>query len=158
MDQQADAIAITGPSRAVRPDESHRAAYDGDKPPHEIEEDIARTRARLGAAIEALEHELTPRRVIEKSTEVLRNSLEPGPGPFREQVWAYAIPLALIATGLGWLFVLRRSSYQSDLPSSFGETPAEVVETGETPIPTARYATVVDPVEPVFLADEKPAI
>src|SRR5690349_9155667 len=78
------------------------AMYDGSKPPSEIEEDIARTRVRLSAAINALERELVPARVIEASTEMLRSSLEPAPGPFRQQAWAYAIPLALIATGLGW--------------------------------------------------------
>src|SRR5690242_837864 len=97
------------------------AVYDGSKSPSEIEEDIARTRVRLSAAIDALEHELAPAREIETGTELLRRVLEPEPGAFRQQAWAYAIPLALIATGLSWLFVLRRRTYEADLPSSFGE-------------------------------------
>ena len=50
--------------------------YNSDKPLHEIEDDIARTRVRLGATIEALERELAPARVVQ----VLRNSLEPPAG------------------------------------------------------------------------------
>ena len=127
---------------------------DGSKPATEIEEDIARTRVRLSATIEALERELTPDRVLERSSELLRSSLEPGSGPFRSQTWAYAIPLALIATGLGWLFVLRRHSYQRETPATFGELPAEAIETGETPTPTPLYADVAGPTEPVPLVEE----
>jgi len=122
------------------------AAYDGSKAPDRIEEDIARTRARLSATIAALEDELAPARVLEQGTEMLRNSLEPAPGPFRQQVWAYAIPLALIVTGLGWLFMLRRRTYQGDLPSSYGELPAEAVETGENPIAAPSYDDLAEPV------------
>ena len=133
------------------------AMYDGSKPPSEIEEDIARTRVRLSAAIDALERELVPARAIEASTEMLRSALEPAPGPFRQQVWAYAIPLALIATGLGWLFVLRRRTYEADLPSSFGEMPAEAVELGETPTPVAFGADLASPAEPVALVEQNTA-
>jgi hypothetical protein len=155
MDQGMDEKA-TRPSAAVPVAEA--ASYDGNKPPHAIEEDIARTRVRLGATIEALEHELAPRRVIENSAEVLRRSLEPHPGPFRDQIRAYAIPLALIATGLGWLFVLRRRSYQPDIPSNFGDAPAAASAANETPSPTPCYPGVIDRVEPVPLVDEKAAI
>jgi hypothetical protein len=91
--------------------------------------------------------------VLERSTELLRSSLEPPPGSFRTQTWAYAIPLALIATGLGWLFLLRRRSYQPETPASFGEMPAEGVELGETPNPAAAFLDAAGPAEPV-LADE----
>jgi hypothetical protein len=128
---------------------------DQSRSPHEIEEDIARTRVRLSATIEALERELAPSRVVERSTEFLRSTLEPPPGPFREQVRAYVIPLALIVTGLGWLFVLRRRSYQAELPNSYGEMPAEAVETGETPAPAPSHAEVASEFEPVSLVDER---
>lgn len=127
--------------------------YDGDKAPQQIEEDLARTRVRLSATIEALERELAPARVVEKSTEVLRSALEPTPGTFGQQVWAYAVPLALIVTGLGWLFVLRRRGFEA--PSRRVEMPAEVVEMGETPLPTPSHAAVVEPPEPVSVAGEK---
>jgi len=133
-------------------------SYDGNKPPHEIDEDIARTRARLGAIIEALEHELAPQRVIENGAEVLRRSLEPRPGPFRDQVRGYAVPLALIATGLSWLFVLRRRSYQPDIPSNFGDTPTDAAAASETPSPAPCYPGMVERVEPMSLVDEKTAI
>ncbi len=133
---------------------SRPVAYDGSKPPQAIEEDIARTRVRLSATIEALERELAPQRVLEKSTELLRSSLEPAAGSFRTQSWAYAIPLTLITTGLAWLFLLRRRSYQPETPASFGEMPAEQVEMGETPNPAPAFLdAAAGPAEPV-LVDE----
>lgn len=139
MDQSMDRTTATRP-----------VAYDGNRPTQAIEEDIARTRVRLSATIEALERELAPRRVLERSTEMLRTSLEPAPGSFRTQTWAYAIPLALITTGLAWLFLLRRRNYQPETPASFGEMPAEEVEMGGTP----TLADVPAPTEPVALVDE----
>jgi Protein of unknown function (DUF3618) len=155
MDQGTDAMA-TRSSPAARVAED-RSTYDGNKPLDDIEEDIARTRVRLSATIEELERELAPRRIVEKGAEMFRSSLEPGPGPFREQAWAYAIPLALILSGLGWLFALRRRSWQADVPSSVGETSAEAVETAETTL-ACRYAGVGEPAEPVSLVDDKTEI
>ena len=132
--------------------EQHRA-YDGDKPLHEIEEDIARTRVRLGATIQKLERELAPARVAE----VLRNSLEPPSGPVRSRPRDYAIPLALVVAGLGWLFVLRRRRWLATHPVIPGEMPAEAVETGETPVPAEAHADLAGLVEPVSLVDEKAA-
>ena len=143
MDQSMDRTTANRP-----------VAYEANKPPQAIEEDIARTRVRLSATIEALERELAPQRVLERATELLRTSLEPAPGPFRTQTWAYAIPLALMTTGLAWLFLLRRRSYQPETPASFGETPAEQVEMGETPNPAATLVDVAAPIEPVTLVDE----
>jgi hypothetical protein len=143
MDQSMDRTTATRP-----------VAFDGNKPPQAIEEDIARTRVRLSATIEELKRELAPQQVLERSTEVLRSALEPAPGPFRTQTWAYAIPLALIATGLGWLFLLRQRSYQPDTPASFGEMPAEEVELGETPNPDPSFVDVAAPIEPVSLVNE----
>lgn len=140
MDQSMDRTTATQP-----------VAYDGSKPPQAIEEDIARTRVRLSATIEALKRELAPQQVLERSRELFRNALEPAPGSFRTQTWAYAIPLGLIATGLGWLFLLRRLSYQPETPASFGETPAEQVELGETPAPAPAFAGAPGPVEPVMV-------
>ena len=147
MDQSMDRTTIARPY-----------AYAASESPHAIEEDIARTRVRLSATIEALERELAPHRVLERSTELLRSSLEPAPGPFHTQIWAYAIPLALITTGLGWLFLLRRRSYQPETPASFGEMPAEQVEMGETPNPAASFVDAATPVEPVSLVDETTTI
>jgi uncharacterized protein DUF3618 len=149
MDQSTASMTAARPgdaSAADRRDEN----YNG-KPLHEIEEDIARTRVRLGATIDALERELAPRRVAE----VLRASLEPTPGPLRAQARDYAVPLALIAAGLAWLVMLRRSRWASDLPSEFGETPAEAVELGETPPLAPAF---VEPVEPVAALDQKTPI
>ena len=114
MHQPKDRVA------AARRDAHHRSSS-----PRAIEEEIAHTRVRLSATIDALERELAPNRVLEKSTELLRSSLEADPGCFREQAWVYTIPLALIATGLGWLFMLRRGSYRSGRPANFGKMPGD---------------------------------
>jgi hypothetical protein len=128
----------------------HRREYDGDRPLHEIEQDIARTRVRLSATIEELERELAPARVAE----VLRQSLEPPHGPIRAHPRDYAIPLALIVAGLGWLFALRRSRWLAARPEASDEMPAEAVESGETPFPAAPHADLAGLVEPVSLVEE----
>lgn len=150
MDQSSDRTALT---QSHAPD-----VYDGDKPLNEIEEDIARTRVRLSAAMEALEYELAPDRVVQKGSDLLRSALEPAPGSFRQQARAYAIPLALIAAGLGWLIMLRRRSYQPEMPSSAGELPAEATEVGVVPVPAPSYADFGGPIEPVSVTDETSSI
>lgn len=157
MDKERDAIATrSGP--AVPGAEDDRGSYDANKPLHEIEEDIARTRVRLSATIEALERELAPRRFMDNAAEVLRDALEPSPGSSRDLVSPYAIPLALIATGLGWVFMLRRRKWQATAPANSGKASASAVETGEAPARAPLYADVVDPAEPVSLADKKTEI
>ena len=136
MVQATDAMTATRPGEGPPGAEDRRRLRDANKRAHEIEKDIARTRARLSATVEALERELSPPRLIEKSVERLRTSLEASPGPRREQVRAYAIPLALIATGLGWLFVLRRGADRG---------------AGQTDAPCGK---TVAPVQPVSLVDE----
>ena len=150
----------TAPMVAMRAESAREGAADyqsvrnRDKSLTEIEEDIARTRVRLAATIATLERELTPHRVIETTTQSLRSVLEPGSGPFRQQVWAYAVPLALIATGLGWLFMLRRRNYPVAVPSTAGETSAAAIAADEMLVPASSLAEIAGPVEPVSLVDE----
>ena len=158
MDQSTASMVATRPEAAREPSAEYQSVRNSDKSLPEIEEDIARTRVRLSATITALERELAPQRVVEASTESLRNALDPGPGPFRQQVWAYAIPLALIATGLGWLFLLRRRSYQPEMPSAADETPAEAISADETLVGASSLAEMAGPLEPVSLVDQKPAM
>src|SRR5215467_3238447 len=138
MDQSTGRVST--PSADAVPTGSRRAEYVGHKPLHEIEEDIARTRHRLGTMVDVLEHELAPARFVEKGTEALRSSFKLRPGAFRDQLWAYAIPLAMILAGLGWVMALRRSSWEAGLRSEFGEMPGEAVEMGETSMPAPAHA------------------
>jgi hypothetical protein len=156
MDQST--ARIGAPPADAMPAEHRRAEYDGHKPLREIEEDIARTRIRLGATITALEDELAPARLVERGTVALRRSLRLGHGPLRDQFRAYAIPLAMILAGLAWLVASRRNSWAADLPSEFGEMPAEAVEIGETPTPAPEHAGLVEPLEPVSLTESEPTI
>jgi hypothetical protein len=154
LDKESDAIA-SPPNSAAPITERDRASYDGNKPLHEVEEEIARTRVRLGAAIEALERQLAAGRAIDNAAEMVRRALEPPPTSSLDRFRAHAIPLALIASGLGWLFMLRRRNWQSDSPAAHDETPAGAAEMGETPAPEPLYANIIDPLEPVSLVDEK---
>jgi hypothetical protein len=146
---------IGAPPADAMPAEHRRAEYDGHKPLREIEEDIARTRIRLGATITALEDELAPARLVERGTVPLRRSLRLGHGPLRDQFRAYAIPLAMILAGLALLVASRRNSWEADLPSEFGEMPAEAVEIGETARPDPAHAGLAEPLEPVSLTDSE---
>ena len=162
MDQSTAPTEARPPESARQALAEYRSMRDGGKSLPEIEEDIVRTRVRLSATIAALERELAPERLLEASTQSLRSALEPRPGPFRQQIWAYAIPLALIATGLGWLITLRRRSYRAEMAPTDGEIPgelpSEVIETDESPLAMSAVADMAGPVEPVSLADEKTAM
>ena len=154
LDKESDVIA-SPPSSAAPITESDRAPYDGNRPLHEIEEEIARTRVRLSAAIEALERQLATGRAIDNAAEMVRRALEPSPTSFFNRFRVHAIPLALIASGLGWLFILRRRNWQPDSPAARDETLAEAAEMGETPTPKPLYVNIIDPLEPVSSVDEK---
>jgi hypothetical protein len=137
LDQDATA---TRPSSAAPVPEDDRASYDGNKPLHEIEKDIARTRVRLNATIEALERELTPRRVIDMAAGTLRASLEPLAGPSRDRIATYAIPLALIAAGVGGLFMLRGRAYRAYTSTNSDEAALRLVNWGKGPRRYVNYS------------------
>jgi hypothetical protein len=154
LDKESDAIA-SPPSSAAPIIKRDRTPYDGNRPLHEIEEEIARTRVRVSAAIEALERQLATGRAIDNAAEMVRRALEPPPTSSLNRFRAHAIPLALIASGLGWLFMLRRRNWQSDAPAARGETPAGAAEMGETPTPEPLYVNIIEPLEAVSSVDEK---
>jgi Protein of unknown function (DUF3618) len=81
--------------------------YDGDKPASEIEEDIARTRGDLSETLDALEHKLAPRQLLEKGVDMLRDSMDGNWSQVTETIRANPVPLALIGAGLGWLLLSR---------------------------------------------------
>jgi hypothetical protein len=149
MDRSTARIAPTGSDLGQPPIAVDRRAEQADKPPHEIENDIARTRVRLRATIEALERELAAERVVEKSREILETAIV---APSGNRVLAYAIPLALIATGLGWLFTVRRRHYRVGLPARGTEIPGGAVASAQTPVPASAHQ---QPIEKISVADER---
>jgi hypothetical protein len=153
MSEAADA-SLERPGSAVRAAECDHSRYDGNKPLGQIEDDIARTRMRLTAAIKALGQELAPRRFLDNGAEALQDSLEPQSDLFRDQVRAYAIPLALVAAGLGWLFAVKSRNWRRQQVSSAGATPVQAAEMGETPALVPIEANVADPLAPAALADK----
>jgi len=154
LDKESDAIA-SSPSSAVPIPERDRPSYDGNKSLHEIEQEIARTRTRLSATIEALERELATGRAIDNAAEMVWRALEPPQTSSFDRVRGYAVPLALIAGGLGWLFTLRHSNRQSASTAARAETQAEAVEVEETPAPKPLYVNITDPPEPVSVVDDE---
>jgi ElaB/YqjD/DUF883 family membrane-anchored ribosome-binding protein len=72
--------------------------------PEEIEDDIERTRAEVGATIEAIQEKLTPGQMMDQALQYLRSS---GAGDFGKnlgrQVRDNPLPVALIGVGVAWL-------------------------------------------------------
>lgn len=158
MDQSTGRITAMGPRADSPVVREPRGGTNGSEPSHQIEADIARTRVRLRDTIDALERELTPERVVVKSAQWLRASLETPPLPsVRTQAWAYAIPFALIASGLGWLFMVRRSS-RARTSSGSGDIADKAVEADDTPGSVCSDGDVADAAVPVPSADERAAI
>jgi hypothetical protein len=106
MGAGADAMSDeTRPPTDILDSEIEPPAYDSDKPPEAIEEDIARTRADLSETLDALERKLAPRQLLEKGVDMLRDSMDGNMGPVGEALRANPIPLALIGVGIGWLLL-----------------------------------------------------
>lgn len=93
------------PEPEVLGPETVPVAYDANKRPAEIEEDIARTRADLSETLDALERKLAPRQLLEKGVDMLRGSMDGNLGRAGETLRANPIPLALIGAGIGWLLL-----------------------------------------------------
>jgi hypothetical protein len=142
MDQATAPMVPTGPDVGQPSIAADRRAEQANKPPHEIEQDIARTRTRLRATIEALERELAAERVVEKSREVLETAIV---APGGNRVLGYAIPLALIVTGLGWLFMVRRRHTEVGSPARGTQTPP----------PASVYDRPAQPIEEVSVTEER---
>jgi hypothetical protein len=71
----------------------------------EIEDEINRTRAELGAVLDALEHGLAPRQLLEKGVDMVKETLGGDGGIIGETLRNHPVPLALIGAGVGWLLV-----------------------------------------------------
>jgi hypothetical protein len=87
-------------------DTSFDDAYDGTgKSAAEIEQDIGRTRAELGATLDALERRLAPRHILEKGFDMVKETMSGNGGQIGETLRNHPLPLALIGVGLGWMAV-----------------------------------------------------
>jgi hypothetical protein len=71
----------------------------------EIEREIDRTRAELGAVLGAIERQIGPRQLLERGADMLKETLGGGGGMVGETMRNHPLPLALIGAGLGWLLV-----------------------------------------------------
>src|SRR5689334_19904666 len=108
MGPRADAMSdSTRPPAEILDPLPEPVPYDANRPPGEIEADIARTRAELGETLDELERKLMPRRFLEKGVDMLRDSMDGNLGRVGETLRENPLPLVLIAGGVGWLILSR---------------------------------------------------
>jgi len=83
------------------------AAYDATgKSADEIEQDIAETRGQLGAILDALEHQLAPRHLLDRGVDMLKDTMTgAGSSGLADTLRRHPVPLALLGVGLGWMAV-----------------------------------------------------
>src|SRR5690349_4624426 len=84
------------------------APYDAaGKSADEIEQDIAETRGQLGAILDALEHQLAPRRLLDRGVDMLKDTMTGAGGGsgVADSLRRHPVPLALLGVGLGWMAV-----------------------------------------------------
>jgi hypothetical protein len=83
------------------------AAYDATgKSPDEIERDIEETRGQLGAILDALEHQLAPRHLLDRGVDMLKDTMTgTGGSGLADNLRRHPVPLALLGAGLGWMAV-----------------------------------------------------
>jgi Protein of unknown function (DUF3618) len=91
----------------------------------QIENDIRRTRAELGVTLDALAHQVAPRRLIEKGIDMITQPIKDNGVVWIDLgkvVRANRIPLALIGLGTAWLLAgnlgIGRGEAVDDLGSS----------------------------------------
>ena len=89
------------------PTDAGDAAYDATgKSAEEIEQDIAETRGQLGALLDAIEHQLAPRHLLDRGMDMLKDTMGgSGEGGLADSLRRHPVPLALLGVGLGWIAV-----------------------------------------------------
>ena len=91
------------------------STYDGNKPAHEIENDIEETRMRIGRRLQGLGRMLEPRRFIEKGTQTLSTALPAQQAKWEHWFRANASTLALVSAAAVVIFT-RRGATRSTTP------------------------------------------
>jgi Protein of unknown function (DUF3618) len=95
-----------GARTALMTDITSRPRDEAHASPAEIENEIRRTRVKLGLTLDALEYQLAPRQLIGKGVDMVTYSLKANKTVFfdlGEAVRANRLPLALIGAGIAWL-------------------------------------------------------
>lgn len=94
------------PGEIIPPEGGDTAGYDATgKTAKEIEQDIGETRAELGEILDALERQLSPRQLLERGVDMLKDTMSGDTTGLGETLRSHPIPLALIGAGLGWLLM-----------------------------------------------------
>jgi ElaB/YqjD/DUF883 family membrane-anchored ribosome-binding protein len=115
--------------------------------PADIEREIHETQAEMDSTLEALRSKLSPGELVGQTLGYIRDSGSDMGRGFREQVRENPLPIALLATGLGWLMTAgsrgrRRpgSAVEGVIPSRRRAGPAGYPSMGE--LGDADYRTV----------------
>jgi hypothetical protein len=107
MGARADAMSVDGKRDDLllpAPVDGADARYDpSGKSPDEIEQDIAQTRAQLGAILDELEHKLAPRHLLERGVDMLKDTMSGEGGGLGGTLRGHPVPLALLGIGVGWM-------------------------------------------------------
>lgn len=104
MGARADAMSETEVAALLPPPRAD--GYDGaGKSPEVIAADIEETRAELGIILDALEHRLALRQIMERGMDMLKDTISGDAGGIGEMLREHPVPLALIGLGVGWLAV-----------------------------------------------------
>ena len=95
-----------GTGDVIPPDRRRGADYDAaGKSPHEIERDIADTRAELGMLLDEIERRLAPRQLLERGMDMLKDTMRGDATGLGETLRQNPVPLALIGVGVGWMLL-----------------------------------------------------
>ena len=95
-----------GTGDVIPPDRRRGADYDAaGKSPHEIERDIADTRAELGMLLDEIERRLAPRQLLERGMDMLKDTMRGDATGLGETLRQNSVPLALIGVGVGWMLL-----------------------------------------------------
>jgi Protein of unknown function (DUF3618) len=75
------------------------------KSPDSIAADIAATRVELGVILDALEHRLALRQLLERGMDMVKDTMSGEGGGLGDVLRDHPVPLALIGMGVGWLAI-----------------------------------------------------
>ena len=103
---------------------SQESETSGEESPAEIEREIARTRARLGSTLDAIEDRLSPEHLMEQGMAYLREEAGEWGGELGDFVRRNPLPVAVLGLGIGLVvYSAVRSNRQDDWDDDFGAGP-----------------------------------
>ncbi|MGO8919382.1 MAG: DUF3618 domain-containing protein [Stellaceae bacterium] len=138
------AEAVSGGDAAALLPPALSDGYDSTgKSPERIAADIVATRAELDAILDALEHRLALRQLLERGMDMLKDTMSGDGGGFGEMLRGHPVPVALIGMGVGWLAIAAAGRTRPGEPAHEAgrEHPPAPADLGDAP---EKAAAVMD--------------